>query len=75
MFQTAISIYAVSLAVGVVAVAAAMANYATCVETPPAGGATATRAAERASASVGARVSIFSIGSSSVSSPRPGLQS
>jgi hypothetical protein len=34
MFQTAISIYAVSLAVGLVAVAAAMANYATCVETP-----------------------------------------
>jgi hypothetical protein len=62
MFQTAISIYTVSLAVGVVAVAAAMANYATtCVENPPAAGATATRAVERASASVGARVSIFSI--------------
>ena len=34
MFQTAISIYTVLLAVGVVAVAAAIANSATCVENP-----------------------------------------
>ena len=46
MFQTAISIHAVSLAVGVVAVAVAMVNCATCVENPPAVGATATRAVE-----------------------------
>jgi hypothetical protein len=74
MFRTAISIYAVSLTVGVAAVAAAMANYATCVENPRATGATATRAIERASASVGARVSIFSIGSSGVCSPRRGFK-